>query len=81
MPPDTSASIKSARRRPVKSRFEARALDPARRKEIVDALQARLAEYPTYAPLGQYNMPVARRTNVTGNLESPATVFWNVKKN
>ena len=58
----------------------ARALDAAKRKEIVDALQARLAEYPTYAPLGQYNMPVARRTNVTGNLESPATVFWNVKK-
>ena len=58
----------------------ARALDSAKRKEIVDALQARLAEYPTYAPLGQYNMPVARRTNVTGNLESPATVFWNVKK-
>ena len=58
----------------------ARSLDPAKRKEIVDALQARLAEYPTYAPLGQYNMPVARRTNVSGNLESPATVFWNVKK-
>ena len=59
----------------------ARTTDPAKRKELAEALQVRLAEYPTYAPLGQYNMPVALRTNVTGNLESPATVFWNVKKN
>ena len=59
----------------------ARTTDTARRKEIAEALQARLAEFPTYAPLGQYNMPVARRTNVTGNPVSPATVFWNVKKN
>ena len=40
----------------------------------------RLSEFPTYAPLGQYNMPVAMRTNVSGNMEAPATVFWNVKK-
>jgi peptide/nickel transport system substrate-binding protein len=59
----------------------ARELDVAKRKEIVDALQERLAEVPSYTPLGQYNMPVARRTNISGNLESPATVFWNVKKN
>ncbi len=59
----------------------ARTTDPARRKELAEALQVRLAEFPTYAPLGQYNMPVARRANVTGNMEAPATVFWNVKKN
>jgi len=59
----------------------ARTTDPARRKELAEALQVRLAEYPTYAPLGQYNMPVALRSNVTGNLEAPATVFWNVRKN
>jgi peptide/nickel transport system substrate-binding protein len=58
----------------------ARTTDPAKRKEVAEALQARLAEFPTYVPLGQYNMPVARRTTVSGNLESPATVFWNVKK-
>ena len=40
----------------------------------------RLSEFPTYAPLGQFNMPVAMRTNVSGNMEAPATVFWNVKK-
>jgi peptide/nickel transport system substrate-binding protein len=59
----------------------ARTTDPAKRLEIAEALQVRLSEYPTYAPLGQFNMPVARRANVTGNMEAPATVFWNVKKN
>jgi peptide/nickel transport system substrate-binding protein len=58
----------------------ARTTDPAKRKEIAQALQVRLAEFPTYAPLGQYNMPVAMRDNISGNLEAPATVFWNVKK-
>ena len=58
----------------------ARTTDPAKRKEFAEALQVRLSEYPTYAPLGQYNMPVALRTNVRGNMEAPATVFWNVKK-
>ena len=58
----------------------ARTTDPAKRKEIAEALQVRLAEFPTYAPLGQYNMPVARRDTISGNLEAPATVFWNVKK-
>ncbi|MBV8393280.1 MAG: ABC transporter substrate-binding protein [Alphaproteobacteria bacterium] len=58
----------------------ARTTDQTRRKEIAEALQVRLAEFPTYAPLGQYNMPVALRDTVTGNVEAPATVFWNVKK-
>ncbi len=59
----------------------ARTTDPARRKELAEALQVRLSEFPTYAPLGQFNMPVAMRSNVSGNMEAPATVFWNVKKN
>jgi peptide/nickel transport system substrate-binding protein len=59
----------------------ARTTDSAKRKELAEALQVRLAEFPTYAPLGQYNMPVALRANVSGNMEAPATVFWNVKKN
>jgi len=58
----------------------ARTIDSAKRKELAEALQVRLSEFPTYAPLGQFNMPVALRTNVTGNMEAPATVFWNVKK-
>ena len=58
----------------------ARTTDPDKRKQLAEALQVRLAEFPTYAPLGQFNMPVALRSNVGGNMEAPATVFWNVKK-
>ena len=58
----------------------ARTTDSARRKELAEAVQVRVSEYPTHAHLGQYNIPVARRKNVTGNLEAPAPVFWNVKK-
>jgi peptide/nickel transport system substrate-binding protein len=58
----------------------ARTTDPARRKVLAEAVQVRLAEFPTYVPLGQFNQPVARRTSVSGNLEAPATVFWNVRK-
>ena len=60
--------------------FRSRTTDPARRKELAEAVQVRVSEYPTHAHLGQYNIPVARRKNVTGNLEAPAPVFWNVKK-
>ena len=58
----------------------AKTTDDARRKEIATAIQVRVSEYPTHAHLGQYNIPMARRKNVTGNLESPVPVFWNIKK-
>ena len=58
----------------------ARTTDDAKRKELAEAIQVRVSEYPTHANLGQYNVPMARRTTVTGNLESPAPVFWNVRK-
>ena len=58
----------------------ARTTDPAERKSLAEKVQVRLSENPTYAHLGQYNIPVARRTTVSGNLESPVPVFWNVKK-
>ena len=58
----------------------ARTTDDAKRKELAEAIQVRVSEYPTHANLGQYNVPMARRTAVTGNLESPAPIFWNVRK-
>ena len=58
----------------------AKTTDDARRKELATAIQLRVSEYPTHANLGQYNIPTARRKTVTGNLEAPAPVFWNVKK-
>lgn len=47
---------------------------------LAEAMQARLAENPTRAFLGQWYAPIARRKGVEGNLNSPVTVFWNVSK-
>jgi peptide/nickel transport system substrate-binding protein len=58
----------------------ARTTDPAKRKEIADAVQVRVSEYPTHIQLGQFNIPSAIRTSVTGHLQAPAPVFWNVRK-
>ena len=58
----------------------ARETDPAKQKAIAEATLVRLVQYPTHIPLGQYYGAIAVRTNVTGMLEAPVTVFWNVEK-
>jgi len=54
--------------------------DTAKRKEIVEKIQLRASVFPTHAFLGQYTAAAALRKNITGNLVSPVTVFWNVEK-
>ena len=54
--------------------------DDAKRKELALAMQLRVAENPTHAFLGQWYQPAALRKNVSGNVESPVTIFWNVEK-
>ena len=44
------------------------------------AMQERVATNPTHAFLGQWYVPVALRKNITGNLESPVILFWNIEK-
>ena len=58
----------------------ARETDPAKRKAIAEAVQLRAIEYGTHIPLGQWFQPAAMRTNVTGVLEAPVPVFWNIEK-
>jgi peptide/nickel transport system substrate-binding protein len=58
----------------------ARATDPAKQKEIVEAIQLRAVEYPTHVFLGEWVQPIARRKSVSGNIESAVPVFWNVEK-
>jgi peptide/nickel transport system substrate-binding protein len=58
----------------------ARTTDEVTRKALAEAIQVRISEFPTHAHLGQYNFPSARRTIISGNLEAPAPVFWNVRK-
>ena len=58
----------------------AKTSDPAKRREYAEAVQVRESEYPTFVHLGQFNIPSAKRTTVSGNLVAPVPVFWNVRK-
>ena len=54
--------------------------DPAKQKQIAEAVQLRVLEYPTHAPLGQFTTPTAIRTNIDGLLQTPSLALWNVEK-
>lgn len=58
----------------------AREADPARQKELVVELQARLFEVVPYVNYGQWFQPMAWRSNLSGVLVSPVPFFWNVEK-
>jgi peptide/nickel transport system substrate-binding protein len=54
--------------------------DETKRKALAEAMQVRMSENPTHAFVGQWLVPAAMRKNVTGALESPVTIFWNIEK-
>lgn len=54
--------------------------DPAARAEKLIALQARLAEYVPYMPLGKYLTVLAHRSTIEGIQPTPVPVFWGVSK-
>lgn len=58
----------------------ARATDEAERKKITGQLQKLVIDEGVVAPLGQFFIPAAYSKKLTGVLESPVTVFWNIKK-
>ena len=58
----------------------ARETNPAKQKQLAEQAQIRATQYPTHLPLGQWYSAVATRKNVTGMIEAPVTVFWNVEK-
>lgn len=51
---------------------------PAKRKALVEALQKRVAEYPTHVHLGQFYNHGAIRNNVKGIVPAPAPVLRNI---
>jgi len=57
-----------------------RETDPRKQLEIAEKVQTRIIQQGVTVPLGQFLMPMARRKNVSGNVEAPVTVFWNVEK-
>ena len=58
----------------------AKETDPAKQKAIAEQVSLRAAEYPTFAPLGQFTTPTAIRSNITGLLSVPELALWNVEK-
>jgi peptide/nickel transport system substrate-binding protein len=54
--------------------------DPRKQLEIAEKVQTRIISEGVTIPLGQFVQPMARRKNVSGNVASPVTVFWNVEK-
>jgi peptide/nickel transport system substrate-binding protein len=48
--------------------------------EIAEKVQKRVLDLGVTVPLGQFVQPMARRRSVSGNIQSPVTVFWNVEK-
>lgn len=58
----------------------ARETDAAKQRAIAEAVQRRVAEYPTHIQLGQYLQPTAHRTNVVGLLAAGNLALWNVEK-
>jgi peptide/nickel transport system substrate-binding protein len=54
--------------------------DPRKQLEIAEKVQTRILGEGVTVPLGQFQQPMARRNNVSGNVVSPVTVFWNVEK-
>ena len=54
--------------------------DPKKQLEIAEKVQTRIISEGVTVPLGQFQIPMARRKTVSGNVDSPVTVFWNVEK-
>jgi len=57
-----------------------RASDEAPSRAALEALHRHLWEALPDIPVGQYIQPTAWRSNVTGVLQAPLLVFWNVEK-
>jgi peptide/nickel transport system substrate-binding protein len=57
----------------------ARESDPAKQKAIAEAVQLRNIEMTQVIPIGEYLQPAAMRKTVSGFLDAPAPVFWNIE--
>ena len=54
--------------------------DEAKRKQLAGEIQQLVIDEGVILPMGQYFVPGAFRKNLTGMLDSPAPLFWNIKK-
>lgn len=53
---------------------------PERREKMVEQIQRHFAQSPTHVHLGQWFRPMAVRSQISGIVEAPVPVFWNIEK-
>lgn len=58
----------------------ARTSNLAEKKKLAEEIQRSVIDEGVVMPMGQFVLPTAYRSTVTGVLESPVPVFWNIKK-
>jgi len=58
----------------------ARTSNPAEKKKLAEEIQKLIIDEGVLVPMGQFTVPTAYRTSLTGVLESPVPFFWNIKK-
>lgn len=58
----------------------ARSSNAAEKKKLAEEIQHAVIDEGVVMPLGQFVLPTAYRTTLTGVLESPVPVFWNIRK-
>jgi peptide/nickel transport system substrate-binding protein len=56
------------------------AQDLPAQKQVTDRMQLLGFEEPPFIPLGQYFVPYAYRTGLTGFVRAPITAMWNVRR-
>jgi peptide/nickel transport system substrate-binding protein len=56
------------------------ASDAAGSKKAADAVQRRAFEFVPFVPTGQFILPTAYRSNITGVIIAPMAFLWNVEK-
>jgi peptide/nickel transport system substrate-binding protein len=49
-------------------------------KQVTDRMQLQGFDEPPFIPLGQYFVPYAYRTGLTGFVKAPITAMWNVRR-
>jgi peptide/nickel transport system substrate-binding protein len=54
--------------------------DAASSKKAASAVQQRAFEFVPFVPTGQFILPTAYRSNITGVIIAPMSLLWNVEK-
>ena len=54
--------------------------DQAELKKIAEEIQKLVIDEGVVVPLGQFVVPSGYSTKLTGVLQSPVAIFWNIKK-